>query len=66
MVVHTEQRFNTDHAGSVVLLLGQKQLFQDCLLGLHTAQFMVALVGTYGEHQFLAMWKCMEGKKQYV
>ena len=33
----------TDHAISVVFLLGQKQLFQDCVLGLKTAQFMVAL-----------------------
>ena len=46
MVVSTEQQYNTDHASSVVLLLGQKQLFEDCLLGLlHTAQFMVAFIG---------------------
>ena len=38
------------HANSVVFLLGQKQLFQDCLLGLKTAQFMVDL----GKHQFSA------------
>jgi len=31
MVVHTEQFNNTDHPGSVVFLLEQKQLFQDCL-----------------------------------
>ena len=45
MVVRTEQQYNTDHASSVVLLLGQKQLFEDCLLGLHTAQFMVTFIG---------------------
>jgi len=45
MVLHIEQRFNTDHGNSVVLLLGQMQLFQDRLLGLHTAQFMVTLAG---------------------
>ena len=45
MVVRTEQQYNTDHASSVVLLLGQKQLFEDCLLGLDTAQFMVTFIG---------------------
>ena len=43
MVVHTEL-FYADHASSVVLLLGQKQLFQDCLIGLKIAQFKVSLV----------------------
>ena len=30
-----------------------------------TVQFMVALVGIWGEHQFLALWKCTEGKRVY-
>ena len=63
MVVHTELRFNTDHASSVVLLLGENQLRKDCL---HTAQFMVTFVSIYREHQFLVLWKCMEGKRQNV
>jgi len=41
MVLYTEQLFNTDGTSLVVLLHGQKQLFHDCLLGLHTAQFIV-------------------------
>ena len=63
ITVHTEQQLNTDHASSVVFLLGQKQLFQDYLLGLHTAQFMVTFISMYGEHQFLGPVKVYGGEE---
>ena len=53
MVVHTELRFNTDHASSVVLLLGEKQLFQDCLLGLHSSW---SLLSAFTEN--ISIWPC--------